>query len=119
MWKLLTHDLCHGIGRHLATPDHVFEALHTRVLLFPGHQVSPKANLTCHLGSTTKALAKLLGHLDVVSTKEEGLHVPCTQHPRLSTPRSRVEGLPESVTPVFRRETKCISYVRQDQFSHI
>jgi hypothetical protein len=24
-----------------------------------------------------------------------------------------------SVTPIFRRETKCISYVRQDQFTHI
>jgi hypothetical protein len=25
----------------------------------------------------------------------------------------------EAVTPDFRRGTKCISYVRQDQFTHI
>jgi hypothetical protein len=47
---------------------HVVEALHTRILLLD-YQVSPKVNLTCHLGSATTVLGKAFGHLNFAYTK--------------------------------------------------
>jgi hypothetical protein len=51
-----------------------------------------------------------------------GNHVPALFHqlPREGHPRHCVALCDEAgVTPAFRRGTKCISYVRQDQFTHI
>lgn len=61
---------------------HVVEAP-SQEYCFPVTESLPRYNLTYHLGSTTKALAKLLAHLDFISTKGGGLHAPHTRSLKL------------------------------------
>jgi hypothetical protein len=63
-----------------------------------------------------KARAEKTAHIQEQPTEQQAHENDDDDDETIDKELERVQ---QNVTPEFRRGTKCISYVRQDQFTHI
>jgi len=101
---------------------HVVEAL-TQEYCFPITKSLPRCPLTCHKVSTTKAHAKFLVHLDVISTKEllqEGRGSPRPPHKVIDVAPHQARGSKtcrQATKAPRRRHTSCTTVVHYETLS--
>jgi hypothetical protein len=93
------------LGTHIFSPEEV-----TGLLI---HQANHMETMNNHLDAMQAKIVMIhnfiLGGQRVSQPATTRSVLPTSMQPTLSAP----------VTPDFRRGTKCMSYVRQDQFTHI